>query len=418
MPQTRKVKVFRYDPSIEAEPWYDSFDVEVEDEHATTILDLLIRIQKFNDPSLAFRYACRVYMCGSCGLVINGQEGLACQTVVADLPAGEITIRPLNHFPVIKDLAVDMEPFFQKYEQAMPYYEPLEPSDEPAIIRPDSKEREAIGSATECIACGCCVSACSMAHGHKDYLGPGAINRAFTLLADSRDGLSDERLAEVLSSCYHCRTEFNCTEVCPKDLSPTRAIKFIQRLAAQKALQRNLPRFAELEPAEVEPAPRPAQLPPPPGDGGPTRRRFMARATWGIGAAAAVVFGGVLAGAALIPAEKGRAKQWVPAGRLDMLRPGDVTTIVLEYPVKDGFYETNMITPVMVRRGAEKIEVFNSTCTHLGCQVRWDDTRGLFLCACHGGQFYPDGRVKAGPPPRPLDRHRAKVENGALLVEV
>ena len=160
------------------------------------------------------------------------QGGLACKTNVSDIPAGQdITLRPLNHFPVIKDLVVDMEPFFKKYEEAMPYFEAREAATEPSVIRPDTPERQAIGMSTDCIACGCCVSSCTMCHYHEGYAGPAALNRAFTLLADKRDGLFEERLDAVLASCYNCRTEFNCTEVCPKGISGTRAIKYIQRLA-------------------------------------------------------------------------------------------------------------------------------------------------------------------------------------------
>lgn len=148
---------------------------------------MLLRIQKEQDPSIAFRFACRVNMCGSCGMVINGREGLACKTNVCDLPARQnITLRPLNHFPVIKDLVVDMGPFFAKYEDALPFFEPREKRDEPYVIKPDDQNRVDIGMATDCIACGCCASSCTMVDSHEGYCGPAALNRAFT-----------------------CRTEFN-----------------------------------------------------------------------------------------------------------------------------------------------------------------------------------------------------------------
>ena len=111
----RSVSVFRYDPSMHDEGHYDWYDVEIEDESLTTILDVLLNIQKEQDPSLSFRYACRVSMCGSCAMVVNGKERLACKTVVGDLKEKETTIRPLNHFPIVKDLVVDMDPFFEKY---------------------------------------------------------------------------------------------------------------------------------------------------------------------------------------------------------------------------------------------------------------------------------------------------------------
>jgi len=203
----REFRIYRYDPTLGGEGRFDNYELHVTDETRTTILDVLIRLQKEQDPTLSFRYACRVNMCGSCGMVINGREGLACKTNVSDFAGREpITIRPLNHFPVVKDLVVDMDPFFQHYEACLPFFDPKEARTEPAIIRPDSTERQAIGLATECIACGCCVSSCTMANYHQSYAGPAPLNRAFTLLMDSRDGLFEERMDRVLASCYTCRT--------------------------------------------------------------------------------------------------------------------------------------------------------------------------------------------------------------------
>src|SRR6185369_5437699 len=143
----------------------------------------------------------------------------------------EITLRPMNHFPVIKDLVVDMDPLFKKFRDTLSFFEPKDDSPEPARIPPDAPEREEIRIATDCIACGCCVSSCTMVAHHPDYAGPAALARAYSLIADSRDGLLQERLASALSSCHECRSEMNCTEVCPKGISPTRAIKYIQRIA-------------------------------------------------------------------------------------------------------------------------------------------------------------------------------------------
>ena len=123
----RNVRIFRYDPVKGGEGTFQSYQLTIDNPETTTILDVLLRIQKEQDPSISFRFACRVNMCGSCGMVINGREGLACKTNVCDLPANQdITLRPLNHFPVIKDLLVDMGPFFSKYEDALPFFEPAE----------------------------------------------------------------------------------------------------------------------------------------------------------------------------------------------------------------------------------------------------------------------------------------------------
>ena len=122
---TRNVRVFRYDPSVGGDGDFQDYVLDCPNESAMTMLDVLLRIQREQDPTIAFRFACRVAMCGSCGMVINGRERLACKTNVADIPAGEeITLRPMNHFPVIKDLVVDMEPLFQRFEKTLSFFEP------------------------------------------------------------------------------------------------------------------------------------------------------------------------------------------------------------------------------------------------------------------------------------------------------
>jgi succinate dehydrogenase / fumarate reductase iron-sulfur subunit len=401
---SRNIRVFRYDPKVGGEGHFDDYKLEIADETTTTILDVLLRLQREQDPSLSFRYACRVNMCGSCGMVINGLEGLACKTNVSNFAAGqEITLRPLNHMPVVKDLVVDMQPFFQKYEASLPFFEPKGEYTEPIQIRPDSQERIDIGQATECISCGCCVSSCTMFHYHDEYAGPAALNRAFTLLADSRDALFKERMTAVLSSCYNCRTEFNCTEVCPKRISGTRAIKYIQRLALKRRKE-----FEDAKPVEAE-APRPAM----------DRRSFMRQAGVGVlGVGSMVVLGGVLGAAAVGPTLETKAKQWIPVAPLSELPDNAISTHTLRYEVKNGMYTQTVTAPVLVSRKGGETVCFKASCTHLGCIVHWDALSERFRCACHGGAFDREGNVLAGPPPRPLDRYTTRVDAGMLLVEV
>jgi succinate dehydrogenase / fumarate reductase iron-sulfur subunit len=227
-----------------------------------------------------------------------------------------------------------------------------------------------------------------MCHYHDGYAGPAALNRAFTLLADSRDGLFEDRLNRALASCYNCRTEFNCTEVCPKGISSTRAIKYIQRLALK---HRNEP------PREQEAAPVLDRTPPPPPMTEMDRRTFLRQVGVGVlGLGAALVVGGV---ATTAPA-------------------GEISTVTLRYDVKNGLYTQPVAVPVHVSRTAAGIVCFKATCTHLGCIVKWDGLSGRFRCACHGGAFDRDGNVIAGPPPRPLDRYPFRVDSEHLLVEV
>jgi succinate dehydrogenase / fumarate reductase iron-sulfur subunit len=404
----REVKIFRYDPSTAGEGHFDSYTLEIPDETTTTILDVLLRVQREQDPSVAFRYACRVNMCGSCGMVINGKDALACKTNVSNIPPGkEITLRPLNHFPVIRDLVVDMEPFFKKYVETLPFYEPKENYLEPVMIRPDSQERKDIGLATECIACGCCVSSCTMCHYHDGYAGPAALNRAFTLLADSRDGLFQPRLERALESCYNCRTEFNCTEVCPKNISGTRAIKYIQRLALKHYAH-------EPEPAKIAVPEAPPILAP-----ALDRRTFLTQLGVGVlGAGSALVLGAVATGSMVGPTLAKAPKQWVPVSALENIKPGNVTTVLMKYETKSSLYTQQFSLPVLVSHTGNDIVCFKSACPHLGCVVKWDALAGRFRCSCHGGNFDRDGNVIAGPPPRPLDRYAFKVDASHLFVEV
>ncbi|SHN60346.1 2Fe-2S iron-sulfur cluster-binding protein [Desulfovibrio litoralis] len=420
----RTVKVFRYDPEKKDAGHFDTYSLNIEHPEITTILDVLIRLQKEQDSSLSFRFACRVNMCGSCGMVINGREGLACKTNVSDVPAGQdITLRPLNHFPVIKDLVVDMGPFFEKYEDTLPFFEPKEQRDEPYVILPSNKKRIDIGMATDCIACGCCVSSCTMVNNHEGYSGPAALNRAFTLLADERDALFVPRLTRALDSCYNCRTEFNCTEVCPKQISGTRAIKYIQRLAVTH--------LKDIAPIEAHPA---EELPPKPPkeestasccchakheEVDPSRRSFLRSTAGLISVGTALALGGVLGVAAVGPTLNDQPKQWVSVGSVDGFAIGSINTVMLKYTRKNAFHKQDVQQPVLVRRDTEKdFVLFSSSCPHLGCSVSWDNVSERFKCACHGGAFDRDGKVLAGPPPRPLDRLQWRVEDNIVKVEV
>ncbi len=438
---TRTVRIFRYDPEKGGEGSFLSYTLDIPDPDTTTILDVLLRIQKEQDPSIAFRFACRVNMCGSCGMVINGREGLACKTNVCDLPAGQdITLRPLNHFPVIKDLVVDMGPFFAKYEDALPFFEPREKRDEPYVIKPDDQNRVDIGMATDCIACGCCVSSCTMVDSHEGYCGPAALNRAFTLLADERDALFEARLTKALDSCYNCRTEFNCTEVCPKSISGTRAIKYIQRLALKnlKTVKPLPPHPAELagQEAAEKSAPAPAgqvetatearsgrtaenTRPRACYASDASRRSFLKGAGGLVGAGIVVSLGAVLGVSAVGPTLGNQPSQWVNAGPEKDFPVGGITSVTLHYKRSQAFHSEEKEVPVLVRRDSEQDFIcFSSSCPHLGCAVSWDELSRRFKCACHGGAFDRDGKVIAGPPPSPLPRLPWKLENGILKVEV
>lgn len=401
---TRHVRVFRYDPTVGGDGAFQDYDLDIPNPSAATMLDVLLRIQREQDPTIAFRFACRVAMCGSCGMVINGRERLACKTNVSDLPANaDITLRPMNHFPVIKDLVADMDPLFRKFRDTLSFFEPRDDAPEPAKIAPDAPEREEIRLATDCIACGCCVSSCTMVANHSDYAGPAALARAYSLLADGRDALFAERLAGAIPSCHECRTEMNCTEVCPKGISPTRAIKYIQRVALT---------YNGVEPS---PKPQPDVIGTEPG---PTidRKTFLRGAGVAIlGSAVAATLGGI-ALTTTAPQAQSAVERWAPLARLSELPLGQISTVMLHYEENSGIYTQPRSTPVLVSRLDNQIVCYKSACPHLGCTVHFDAAGHEFRCACHGGAFDIQGNVTAGPPPRPLDRYQHKLEGDQLLV--
>jgi fumarate reductase iron-sulfur subunit len=198
-----------------------------------TVLDALVDAQRRLDPTLAFRYACRVGMCGSCGMVINGRERWACRTLLKSLKAGIVTVRPLYHFPLIRDLVVDMAPLAEQTARVGGAFVPK--TDPPAFARipAAAPERERIDPAIECIGCGMCVSACTMVANDERFPGPAALNRLFTLQQDSRDAARPDRSAVMLSedTLMRCHTETNCTDVCPMSISPTQSILALRRRA-------------------------------------------------------------------------------------------------------------------------------------------------------------------------------------------
>jgi succinate dehydrogenase / fumarate reductase iron-sulfur subunit/fumarate reductase iron-sulfur subunit len=196
----------------------------------TKVLDVLVAIQRDHDPSLAFRYSCRVAMCGTCGLRVNGTAALACQTTVP-VTEGALHLAPLAGLPVVRDLVVDPAPFFARWAAVTPYLVPDPARTEPAVVRPDSAERSVIDPALDCITCGVCYSACAVSAEGRDFLGPAALNRAMVLIADSRDTATSERLARVTAAdgMDRCHYIGACTSCCPKGLDPYAAIRTLRQ---------------------------------------------------------------------------------------------------------------------------------------------------------------------------------------------
>lgn len=217
---------------------YQSF--EVPRRESQTVLDVVTYIQRHLDPTLSYRFACRVGMCGSCAMTVNGVPRWTCRTHVDKVAAGgTLEIAPLANFPVVKDLVADMREFFDKWARARGQFTPgATPRGELAAVRPDSRERREADAGIECIGCGVCYAACDVVAWNRDYLGPAALNRAWTLVSDVRDGGQAARLEAVSgdAGCHSCHTLMACTELCPKKLSPTRSIAGLKRTTARHVL--------------------------------------------------------------------------------------------------------------------------------------------------------------------------------------
>ena len=198
-----------------------------------TVLDVVTHVQRQIDPSLSYRFACRVGMCGSCAMMVNGTARWTCRTHVDKVAKdGALRIGPLANMPVVRDLVADMREFFDKWARARGQFTPTRTRhDGFARVDPATPERREADAGIECIGCGVCYAACDVVKWNRDYLGPAALNRAWTLVNDVRDGARRVRLEAVSgdAGCHSCHTMMSCTELCPKELSPTRSIAGLKR---------------------------------------------------------------------------------------------------------------------------------------------------------------------------------------------
>ncbi len=217
---------------------------EVPRRESQTVLDVVTHIQRALDPTLAYRFACRVGMCGSCAMTVNGRARWTCRTHVDKVAAdGRLEIAPLANLPVIRDLVTDMAPFFDKWAQARGRFRGAATrKDAFAVVPPASPARRQADAGIECIGCGVCYSSCDVVAWNPGYLGPAALNRAWTLVNDARDTDNRARIAAVAgdAGCHACHTHMSCSERCPKQIAPTAAIAGLKRAAAAAALRGEL----------------------------------------------------------------------------------------------------------------------------------------------------------------------------------
>ncbi len=224
-----KLKIFRFDPSKDKEPTYQVYEVEADP--MERLLDCLNRIRWEQDPTLSFRWSCGHGVCGSDGMRINGICGLPCQKLVKDFKE-EVLVEPLPVFKVIKDLIVDLDPFFEKYNSIKPYLITKTPPPEQEG-RQSPEDQRLFEEAIRCILCACCTASCPVNQNQEttDYVGPAALVRAFRYLFDSRDEASEERVAMLdhKNGAVGCQSLWKCTEVCPKEIPVTKKIGQIKR---------------------------------------------------------------------------------------------------------------------------------------------------------------------------------------------
>jgi len=230
------LKLFRYNPETDKKPHYDTFKLEAEP--TDRVLDLMEKVKGYEDGTLSFRRSCAHGVCGSCAMRINGQNMLACKTLVQDLKTNKITVEPILGLPVLKDMIVDMEPFFDSYKRVMPFFVNDEPA--PSQERYQSVEdRERFDDTTKCILCGACTTSCPSFWSNDEYVGPAAIVNAHRFIFDSRDKGAAERL-QILNDqfgVYRCRTIFNCTVACPREIQITQAIGEVKKAIATGNLE-------------------------------------------------------------------------------------------------------------------------------------------------------------------------------------
>ncbi|MER6531579.1 succinate dehydrogenase iron-sulfur subunit [Streptomyces sp. NPDC001508] len=223
-------RIRRFNPEVSAEPTWEDFQLEIDPKER--VLDGLHKIKWDVDGTLTFRRSCAHGICGSDAMRINGRNRLACKTLIKDInPEKPITVEPIKGLTVLKDLVVDMEPFFQAYRDVMPFLVTKD-TNEPTRERLQSAEdRARFDDTTKCILCAACTSSCPVFWNDGQYFGPAAIVNAHRFIFDSRDEAGEQRL-EILNDrdgVWRCRTTFNCTDACPRGIEVTKAIQEVKR---------------------------------------------------------------------------------------------------------------------------------------------------------------------------------------------
>ena len=234
----QKFSIYRYNPDVDDKPYMKDYSLEIPEGSDMMVLDALILLKE-QDSTLSFRRSCREGVCGSDGLNMNGQNGLACITPLSDLKTKTIVLRPLPGLPVVRDLIIDMTQFYNQYEKVKPYLI-NDGKDAPTREHLQSiDEREKLDGLYECILCACCSTSCPSFWWNPDkFIGPAGLLHAYRFLIDSRDTATEERLDGLQDaySVFRCHGIMNCVDVCPKGLNPTKAIGHIKSMLLSRAV--------------------------------------------------------------------------------------------------------------------------------------------------------------------------------------
>jgi succinate dehydrogenase / fumarate reductase iron-sulfur subunit len=234
--RVRRFRIYRFDPSDGNNPRVDTFELDM-DQCGPMVLDALLKIKNEVDASLSLRRSCREGICGSCAMNINGQNTLACTRTCDELGTGDVSVYPLPHMPVVKDLVTDLTQFYAQYAAIKPWLQTRTPAPPDRERLQSREDQEKIDRPSACILCACCSTSCPSYWWNSDrYLGPAALLAAYRWIVDSRDEATGERLdaLEDPFRLYRCHTIMNCTEACPKDLNPARAIAAIKQLMLER----------------------------------------------------------------------------------------------------------------------------------------------------------------------------------------
>ncbi len=230
-----RFSIYRYDPDTDSSPYMKDYDLDIGSKDMM-LLDALIMI-KARDDTLSLRRSCREGVCGSDAMNINGKNGLACITPLSSLKE-PVELRPLPGLPVIRDLIVDMEPFFRQYHSIRPYLVNNDPPPETERLQ-SPEERAVLDGLYECILCACCTTACpSFWWNPEKFVGPAGLLQAWRFIADSRDQATSQRLDDLEDPyrLFRCHSIMNCVDACPKGLNPTAAIGEIKRMMVRRTV--------------------------------------------------------------------------------------------------------------------------------------------------------------------------------------